>query len=191
MKSPLVPILALACAGLSPLVGEEVGTAKAYQPRVSHEQLAKRLAASKNPLSSTKAVKPVEADSIKKRDRTVVEGGLLARSSILAYGGHWTIVPKGAVLHTPPAYKARVTSKPSGSLLPWQDFFARNRGWIHAQSIKISDARGESVLSEDVLENHKRLGRVVVAVLHNGPISVKPRPVEPAMDAKTSSPEAK
>jgi len=180
MKTPIVAIVALACAGLSSLHGEKAGEAEALKTRTSHAALAKRMAKGDDPLANHGKAKPLAQESIKKKEKREL-GGILSRSTILAHGGFWTIVPKGSVLHTPPAYKARLSDKPVGRLLDWKEFYSRNRGWIFTQTVEIANARGEAPFSEEVLKNHKQLGRVVVAVLHQGPISVRaPKPTPPA-----------
>ncbi len=101
---------------------------------------------------------------------------LLERSVILSYGGYWTFVPKEAILAVPPTFSKRIANAPTGTLIPWPQFYARNRGWIHPQRVTLTEARGEAPLAEAVVELHRSLGRVVVAVLHGGPISVLPCP---------------
>jgi hypothetical protein len=99
------------------------------------------------------------------------------------------MVPKGSILHVPPAYKNRLSDKPTGQLLPWKEFYQRNRGWIFTQTVDMANARGESTLPQNVLKNHQQLGRVVVAVLHQGPISVKaPKPAGDQPNRATSPP---
>lgn len=172
MKTTNVALIALACAGLSPLYGEKTGKAEGIKNRPSHQELAGRMAKRSNPLADHNRVKPLGREEIEKKKKRDDLGSLVQRSSILAYSGHWTLVPKGAILHVPPAFKNRVSAKPVGELLPWKEFLARNRGWIFTQPVQMKNARGEKALSENVLKNHRQLGRVVVAVLHHGPISV-------------------
>lgn len=97
---------------------------------------------------------------------------LLARSQFLAFRGNWTMVPKGAVLHVPDTFKERVVARPKGELISWQEFYRKNRGWLQAQPVRLSDAKGDTPLAPSLFESFTRHGRVVVAVLHNGPISV-------------------
>ena len=104
---------------------------------------------------------------------------LVGRSTILSFGGTWTIVPKGAVLHVPQAMRGRVDVAQEGTFVAWRDFYTRNRGWIHLQSVKMEQARGEKALAEEITAAYARIGRVVVAVCHGGPISIRP-PVEKA-----------
>ncbi len=152
---------------------EKPGAAKL---RPTHEALMQRKAeaaekaAAKAAKRGVKTVKPGEIKYVPRKKM----GTLIDRSAILCSGGNWTLVPKEAVLHIPPAYKARIDGKRSGKLIPWQQFFAKNRGWIHTHSVSISQARGDVAIPTAQEDVYLHLGRVVVAVCHNGPISVKP-----------------
>ena len=118
-------------------------------------------------------VTPVDPEEVSK---THIPNDFLKRSSILFYRGTWTIVPKNAVMHIPATLQDRIVDKPEGTLLPWSEFCLINRGWLHLQKVRMSDARGDTTLSEGALEAHQSLGRVVVAVYKGGPISM---PVAP------------
>lgn len=116
-----------------------------------------------------------------------LDEGLVARSTIISSGRYWTIVPRGAVLHVPKLYHNRVDSKRTGRLLPWRQFFAMNRSWITAQAVTMEEATGEQAISDKAKVSHHKVGRLVVAVLKGGPISVlKPRP-KPEADDRVAS----
>jgi hypothetical protein len=68
-----------------------------------------------------------------------------------------------------------VVTRPSGKLLTWREFSARNRGWLHLQNVTLAHARGETPLAPEVFESHRTIGRVVVAVCEGGPISMPAR----------------
>ena len=173
MKTTRVAIIALVCTGLSPLHGGKAGAAGAPVTRPSHADLVGRAPKGSHPLAARRGVEVVEPGAMEKVVRHRSRPGLIARSTILSHGGCWTIVPKGAVLHVPEDYRERIVPEPAGRLVPWPEFHARNRGWLHAQRVTMEQARGEAALSGEVRDNHARLGRVVVAIFHNGPISVK------------------
>ena len=139
--------------------------------RPSHEQLMKQRAT--GPSVRGLNVAPLE---IKEGTPSQAPADLLTRSTIISYRGNWTIVPKNAVMFIPPAYEKRIVAEPEGTLLPWSEFYLMNRGWIHCQTVRMSDARGETNLNEGALAAHQSLGRVVVAVLKGGPISMPPVP---------------
>lgn len=107
-------------------------------------------------------------------------GSLMDRSSVLCQGGYWTLVPKQAVIHIPAPYKSRVDGARQGTLIPWPQFYAKNRGWLQTHSVSISEARGDAEMAPKKVDVYKRSGRVVVAVCHNGPISVLPPKEKPA-----------
>lgn len=109
------------------------------------------------------------------------EESILAQSTILSDGTCWTLVPKGAVLHLPATHKARVDSKPLGSLLPWADFLARNFAWLGTCELSLDQAAGKQPLAAGLSDNWTKLGKVVVAVHLAGPVSVKP--AAPASEA--------
>jgi hypothetical protein len=179
LKNSLI-VLALLVSGAAmlPAEGPEMTKPGETKFRPTHEALMKRRAeAAKKASTSKDGVKTVRPGDIKYVPRKKM-GTLIDRSAILCSGGNWTIVPKEAVIHIPPAYQARVNGKRSGKLVPWQDFFAKNRGWIHTHSVSIAQARGDSPMVPEQVDTYKRLGRVVVAVCHNGPISVKPPKVD-------------
>mgnify|MGYP001817507175 CR=1 FL=1 len=105
-------------------------------------------------------------------DRQLPAAGFLNRSTLLAFNGNWTLVPKTAVIHIPESLQSRIVTEPTGKLLPWREFFALNRGWLHTQNVALSDARGETELSPAVCLAYRATGRVVVAVHKRGPISM-------------------
>lgn len=146
----------------------------------THETLAKGRTKS-NSLADRLELTAIDPTKIQKpepRNRK----GLMARSQFLSHRGSWTMVPKGAVIHVPEAFKDRVVARPKGTLISWQEFYRKNRGWLQAQSVRLSDAKGETPLAPSLFNSFGRQGRVVVAVLHNGPISISqpPAPTSPS-----------
>lgn len=107
---------------------------------------------------------------------------VVARSTILHDGKHWTLVPNGSVVHVPETLKAKVNSRPVGTLLPWSDFLARNGAWLKAAEISFDQAAGNEALPETSLADWKRSDKMVVTVHHMGPISVLP----PSPDTTTA-----
>ena len=161
----------LALLGPAPLMGDELAPVLRLRP--THEELAARRAAEAGrDKPSAGLVELVEEGSVEKPRKPKV-ASLVSRSTVISFGDHWTIVPKGAVLHVPEALKSRVGTRPNGRLLTWADFFARNRGWMIGQPVEIGHARGEKELPEEVVTHFRKGSRVVVATCHNGPISMK------------------
>jgi hypothetical protein len=132
-------------------------------------------------------VKPEAIAELQKRDPMVrlVKAGeeakvvreespsLIVNSTILHDGKNWTLVPKGAVVHTPSSLRARINKKPVGTLLPWQDFLTRNRTWIVSHEVTFDQAAGNDSLPADQCAAWKQQEKLVVAVHNQGPISVQ------------------
>ena len=185
MKPRYYAAITLALAALSPAFGGEVAVATALSAPPTHEDLAKRKAQGKKTMQGVTNFAPAEPRAVKRKEKEAA--GLISRSTILSFGGFWTIVPKHAVLHVPANYQSRISERPSGRLLSWHDFYRRNRGWIYTQNVKISDARGDTTLPPKTLEAYERTGRLVVAVCHQGPISVKRRKADPEAPSASNS----
>ena len=166
---------AAAVSLFTPLLAEVPNDA-VVNHRATHQALMQRRAeamkkAEENGNSGLKPVQPGEKVKYDTRPRL---GGLFERSSILSFGGHWTLVPKEAVIHVPATYRSRVNGVRKGKLIPWAQFLAKNRGWLQTHSVSIPQARGEQQMDPEQVKVYRGSGRVVVAVCHNGPISVKP-----------------
>jgi len=156
--------------------------------RTTHASLMERRAAALKKASANKngGVKTVKPGEIKYEKRKEL-GNLLDRSSILCSGGYWTLVPKEAVLHVPAVYRSRVDGPRNGKLVPWSQFYPKNRGWLQTHSVSISQARGEAKMEPKAVDVYKTSGRVVVAVCQSGPISVKPLKVPDAVADTTET----
>lgn len=111
---------------------------------------------------------------------------LIARSDILTMGDIATLVPKRAIIHIPDNLKSRVGIKPGVRIVNWHDFFVRNRGWIQPFEVDRPTAEGVTPLDEEIYERFQKNGRVVIATLRGGPISVLP----PKEEEKSENPEA-
>lgn len=132
-------------------------------------------------------VKPETIVELQKRDPMVrlVKAGedanvvrdetpsIIANSTILHDGKNWTLVPKGAVVHTPASLRERLNQKPVGILLPWQDFLTRNRTWIVSHEVTFDQAAGNEDLPSEQCSAWRKQDKVVVAVHNQGPISVQ------------------
>jgi hypothetical protein len=110
---------------------------------------------------------------------------LIKQSEILHDSIHWTLVPKGAVLHVPAQMSPRVGTKPLGTLLTWEEFLMANRAWIQTEEVTFDQAAGKVPLQEARQEFWKNQTKVIVAVHLGGPISVKiPATSTPAVTQK-------
>ena len=99
---------------------------------------------------------------------------LINESVLLHDGTHWTLVPKGAVVHIPKIMKDRVTAKPVGTLLTWTEFLSQNQGWISTCEVSFEQASGKIPLDPKKVEFWQKQDKIMVAVHLGGPISVKP-----------------
>ncbi len=101
---------------------------------------------------------------------------LIKESTILNDGTHWTLVPKGAVIFTPAAQAARVNAKPTGELLTFLEFSAKNPGWLTTTEISFQQAAGQIPLPAERLAFWSKQDKVVVAVHEKGAISYRQAP---------------
>lgn len=182
MNATLIPLLLVATAamGAELLAAGPPSVVLATRPPTS-EQLQARRTVSENPYAK---VMGVRSDSQKKKGSVhgpTVPRSLLDRSTVLSDGRNWTIVPFGAVLTVPEQYRSRVNVRPTGKLQTWSEFYRRNSGWLHSQPVTMAEASGKTCFSQGCVEAFRRTGRVVVATLRAGPISVAKKAV-PAMD---------
>ena len=106
--------------------------------------------------------------------------GLLERSTILAHNGNWTLLPKGAVIHTPDHLKNKIASTPGrNKIITWKPFLQKNHGWIHTYPISKEQARGTKKISPAAIKAYKTMGKLVVATHNGNPISVNPTSLKP------------
>lgn len=142
--------------------------------RITPEEIAARQKASA-PLS----VIPQPAAGAQGQVTTPAGQSLIKQSEILNDGIHWTLVPKGAVLHIPPTFSDRVGAKPLGKLLTWTDFLTANRNWLFTEEVTFDHASGKKPFAASRQEAWGKGNKVVVAVLRGGPISVRTEPSPP------------
>lgn len=95
-------------------------------------------------------------------------------SDILVSSGYHTVVPKHAVLAVPERLKDRVPSKPNGKFIIWPKFLQKNFGWIHKHPVTWDQASGKTPITQEKMDHLRSLGKVVVAVYKNNPVSVLP-----------------
>lgn len=98
---------------------------------------------------------------------------IITESTILHDGKNWTLVPKDAVVFLPEAMKSRVNIRPVGTLLPWADFLKKNQSWITTNEVTFDQAAGNEQISAAHSVPWAKQNKIVVAVHHDGPISVR------------------
>ena len=148
---------------------------------ITPEKMAE-LQASSDPMAELRKQQQV----VEKEAKVVRPGeqSIIKQSEILHDGAHWTLVPKGAVLHVPAQMRPRVGTKPVGDLLAWSDFLIANRAWIATEEVSFDQAAGKKPLPEKRVEFWKNQTSVIVATYQGGPISV--RAIEPATPVATT-----
>lgn len=112
------------------------------------------------PESETKVVRPTDQS-------------IIAQSTILHDGTHWTLVPKDAVVFLPETMKSRIKVRPVGTLLQWNEFLTRNQHWVTTTEVTFEQAAGNEALPAECAKVWAQQDKVVVAVLQSGPISVR------------------
>jgi hypothetical protein len=100
---------------------------------------------------------------------------LLARSTVLCFGGNLTLVPKKAVIHVPAGYTGRLSSSDGAQVLTWGDFFRLNRGWISTMEVTQAQAEGKELLNTVAVDKLTKSGNLIIATLHGNPITVLPQ----------------
>jgi hypothetical protein len=142
--------------------------------QITPEALAKLQKTS--PMTSLQQPRKDEAPVSRPGEQSIVK-----QSSILHDGTHWTLVPRGAVIFTPSALKARVDVKPVGTLLSWADFLVKNRAWITTTDISFDQAAGNEPMPAERAAFWAKQDKLVVAVHQSGPISVRIAPETPSL----------
>jgi len=98
---------------------------------------------------------------------------IISTSTILHDGAQWTLVPKDAVVFLPPAMKSKVNARPVGSLMPWAEFLTKNQAWITTSDVTFDQAAGNEEIPAARAKAWAQQDKIVVAVHHGGPISVR------------------
>ncbi|QJE97656.1 hypothetical protein [Luteolibacter luteus] len=141
------------------------------------EQLAEQLKVANNEAQKTLVkLRPSEGPDPAKASSG---DSLVKDSDFLAFNGKMTLVPKMAILHTPPNMVDRVKFVSGNQLMPFGDFYAVNRAWITTYEVTRAQAEGNQPFPEDVVKRFDKSTTLVVAVFKGGPISVLPPKPQP------------
>lgn len=153
------PIAALVCATAvgSPMT-ERITSGALQQKRSSNSSIA----------SLTQQAQP-NAHVVRAKGQSLIK-----QSLIISDGTNWTLVPRGAVLHTPDSHTARVNAPPVGNLVSWQEFLNMNHAWIAGEEISLRQAEGADTLDPRRIAYWPKQSKVIVAVHRGGPVSVNP-----------------
>lgn len=152
-----------------------LGSAVAVEPmtdRITDEELSARQADSESPIAVLELNLDVSGKVIRPAKQSII-----AQSVILSDGTNWTLIPRGAVLHQPPAQKAKVNARPIGNLLSWSRFLSMNRAWLSSEEVSLPQAKGERAIDDSHRAHWTKQDKVIIAVHFGGPISVSAPPV--------------
>jgi len=136
----------------------------------THDQLLLKLrqASQQNPMAKFTSVEGADPSKVNRPE------SLLASSDILCFGGMAVLVPKRAILQTPPKLADRIGLKPDVNFASWADFYASNRGWITTVEVSREQAEGKLPVEEMSKDHIRKSNNLIVAVYLGGPISVLP-----------------
>jgi hypothetical protein len=107
----------------------------------------------------------------------------IAASDVLSSLGMATLVPKRAVIYVPKRLEDRLKLQADAQFRTFPEFARFNRAWLRTLEVTQAQAEGIEKIDEKSLEREKRLGQVIVATFHGGPISVLP-PKEAANESR-------
>lgn len=159
--------LLLTAIAIAPACGLEI------RDRVSPDEIRRQRQEQASALGTSATQEP------DKRVQSSAGQSILGSSVILGNGHHWTLVPKGSVLHLPDALKSHILDQPSGEIMAWTQFLARNRSWLTTSEVSLETASGELPIPPAKSKSWTRGGNIVVAVHRGGAISVR-QPAKPA-----------
>ena len=118
-------------------------------------------------------IRLIEPDGEGAKVTRPVSQSIINESTILHDGKNWTLVPKNAVVFLPKAMKSRVNTSPVGTLLPWSAFLKKNHDWVTTNEVTFEQAAGSEEISAKTTAAWSKENKIVVAVHHDGPISVR------------------
>ncbi len=163
-------ILALTLLAAAGAAGQQAPGRLKMRDAMTHDQIVEitRKAAAEK---TEPVFQPVEGKDPSVENRPA---DLISRSDILCYRGVATLVPKRAILHVPKNLASRIGMQDGAKIVNWQEFLTANRAWITTTNVSRIQAEGNEPMSEATVESFAKETRLVVAVYHEGPISVLP-----------------
>jgi hypothetical protein len=111
-------------------------------------------------------------------------------SIVLHDGCNWTLVPHGALLHIPESLQSRVSGRPLGNLISWQEFLHQNRRWLGAERVTLRQADGKQEIDPRRLDYLNKQPKLIVATYEDRPIAMAPAAIDgpQTVSASTSTP---
>jgi hypothetical protein len=141
----------------------------------THEELVLKL----RQVSQTKPMAKLKSRTGADPSKVNRPESLLGSSDILCFGGMAVLVPKRAILQSPPKLADRLKLRPGTRFVSWADFYAANRGWITTVDVNRTQAEGKEPVQMMAQDHIKKSANLIVAVYRSGPISVLPPPAPP------------
>lgn len=187
IRNPSSPpyLVAALLAMFLPSIAAEPRPTQPMRDSASHDQLSQklRMAQQKDPIRDLgpAAGKTDEDPTLRNSKRDLIKD-----SAILCFGGALTLVPKQAVLHMPENLKERFKERAGVKVVPWQEFFQSNRGWIRTLEVSREQAVGEVAIPEEVALAFRNSSSAVIATFKGGPISVLPLKEKPETEGSAS-----
>lgn len=130
---------------------------------ITDEELISRRNASQGTQSAPKHIPPVENAFT-----------LLKMSTILEYGGNYTLLPKDSVIWSSPAQQSKLVASPTGKFMNWLTFLSTNRAWLVTHEVTHGQVAGKETVPEETMARFRKSNAVVVATFRGGPISMPP-----------------
>lgn len=142
----------------------------------------------------------VTDEQLKERQQREAFGGFAAEgqaaktytlesmSTFIRIGDHYTIVPKGAVLHAPERLQSALVPAAQGTFMPWPEFLKTYRSSVSRFDVTLDQASGKDPLDADKLGTASKSATLVVAMFQGGAISVAKAPDNTASNNATPNP---
>lgn len=157
----------------------------------THEQLLERRRQAKEAAAKEAASQPQQVQPTSNPSEANKIPSLLATSEYLSYGGLATLVPKKAIIYTPPNLASRVGLTKGADLKSWREFYAANRGWITTMEVTRAQAQGKEPFTEEMTKSISTSSSIVVATFSGNLITVYPAPPKEAEASSTTNLPAK
>ena len=139
----------------------------------THETLTAKLAKARKE-DPIQKIGPPKGEFREDPAKQMAKRDLIAESTVVAYRGFLTLVPKESVLHIPENLEDRIGVQSGAKIQTFQDFYEKNRGWIRTIEVTRDQARGHKPLPETLRKAFESSTSLVVATHKGGPISVLP-----------------
>jgi hypothetical protein len=177
--------------GLGVAYGQQMAPSAPDAVAPTHEQLLERRRLAKEAAAKQAQSQPQQPQPTSDPAKANKLPSLLATSAYLSHGGVATLVPKRAILHTPPNLASRIGLAKGVELKSWREFYAANRGWITTMEVTQAQAQGKEPFTEEMAKSIENSSSMVVATFAGNLITVYPAPPKEAEASSTPNLPAK